>query len=247
MNEGNAFSEVLDDYHYGKISEEQLFKIIGQNPNYQEEYKRYLVEKDLAKLVATDHVNQWSEKALASYKKQRVIKTIFIGIGVLLGIYIVSQFFESNLTSPTSKTNQSLYANHYKKPDWSANRTSVEYEEDWTQIIKYYQDNQYDQVIAQYNANPIDSITNAPPQLLLIIGLSFAQEDQMDQAISILDLISKDSPIWIDATWYKALINIQLNRDKEAKLLLNKVIDYPGQYKENECRSILETLEAKSK
>ncbi|MBW1295304.1 tetratricopeptide repeat protein [Aquimarina litoralis] len=152
---------------------------------------------------------------------------ILIGVGTLLWN-----------TLNTSDDLMDLYTAYYEVyPVEDVTRGSAATELDL--VMKNYEQGNYEKVVAILSQDTSFSLTE---QMRLYLGNSYLNLGREQDALKQFEQIRLDSKYSENANWYSALTYLKLKEVKKASVLLRKIIDFDGIYREK-AQELLTKLE----
>lgn len=179
-----------------------------------------LLFKEKLHKISTEIKQESSEESTTSYSlfwKIAASIVIVFGVGTLLWN-----------TLNTSDDFSDLYAAYYELyPVEDVIRGSTQVEKDV--IMKSYAEGDYQKVVAILSDNASFPITE---QFRLYLGNSYLNLEKEQEALQQFQQISDDSKYSENANWYQALTYLKLKDAEKSSVLLEKIVDFDGVYKE---------------
>ncbi|EZH74784.1 hypothetical protein ATO12_08570 [Aquimarina atlantica] len=161
------------------------------------------------------------EKNNTKQKLYRYLRVVAIAIIVLgLGGILWNTYIAQNKL-------QDLYITYYSQYQISGNYRS-EVEDTWKVVIQHYTKKEYTKAILTFEAK---NLTSIPDEIKLCLGNGYLYIEKEEEARRMFANIDPESGFYEDALWYLALTHIKMKKDKEAIVVLEKIIKYNGKYK----------------
>lgn len=158
---------------------------------------------------------------------------------VLVGLFFI-------LSRPKTASTTELYAQYMEPAVISSFRNSSETaDRKWQQAIQVYQQEKYDEVIQTVPELLEDSaFTNAKiSEARLMIGASYMELDQPDQALEYLNSIVEGSIAYPQAQWYKALAYLKSDNVEATRSQLSAIIEGPYPGRRDDAVALLQQLQ----
>ena len=131
-------------------------------------------------------------------------------------------------------TTQSASGNKMSTQEISSIRseTNINVDTIMANAMQYYSQNKYPQAIALFDL-VIDQVEDQN-DALLYRGISYLEENELKKAVKDFNiLIKSNNPEYLEvAKWYKSLALVKQKKNKEARQLLQEVVNMNGVYKE---------------
>ncbi|GAA4276092.1 hypothetical protein GCM10022259_08160 [Aquimarina mytili] len=244
MESTQKIFEQIEDYLAGKLEGNELEsfkKLLEIDPELREEVR---LHKELGRALKDKKALDFRKKLIKledkiDKKKESPIQKPFIShywkiaasIAIIIGLFTFFWQIDQK---------EDLYATYYiPYPVENAKRGEVTHEEFKT-IAQKYKEEEYSDIIPDLE----QLITHRPydEQLKLFLGNCYLNTGKTNKAIEQFLNINPQNRYYEDGLWYTILAHLKLEQNKEAILLLKKLIAYDGVHQENAIM-LLEDLE----
>lgn len=127
----------------------------------------------------------------------------------------------SNQQTTTVSTSD-LFADNYKPPTFEMARTTLAMPELVTKAATAYNQKDFEGTI-NYLSTYLES--NDDPKLALVLGASYLELDQWQNAIDIFESVREASNLLDDATWMLSMTYLKMNNEQLAKQSLQQLLN----------------------
>lgn len=226
----------------------QLFHYLGSNTQSSEsitehlyggdEYRQYFQsaegKKDYAQILNAGKVFQ--KYSLGIWQPRN---RLFIAVAASLFLVLVSILLWIPMSNKDSKDLYQAY-----RADWeNLPSLTMRSEEDffYSEIESNFRKRAYDQVVESLTIINPDSLT---PDMLLYLGISYLELDQMEMAMKSFNLIRDRDYLDHDkAYWYRALAFLKQGDLRLCREELSVIINNPGYFNHTKAIELLKELE----
>jgi tetratricopeptide (TPR) repeat protein len=176
------------------------------------------------------------ERADTPIRKIRIFQRLAVAASLLL---VLSVGLWLLLRAPA---HERLFTAYYERPAATMFRDGQTSESE--EALNAYQDDRFAEAIEQLEE--LDQSGTTTPEDLLVLGISYLEVDNYQEARSTLQRL-EDNPNWLDAaTWYLALIYLRQNQSEEAIPMFRALADGTiptGPARQRKAGELLEQLE----
>ncbi|MCF8283262.1 MAG: tetratricopeptide repeat protein [Bacteroidales bacterium] len=243
MSRNENINDIIDDYHAGEIPGMDFQKQLKTDAELQQEFELY--QKDMAVIRASAKVQLKEHAALALSNNGRNQNAVFpvkwiILIGAIIVLLVAGFFFYHKYGQP--KTSPELYAAHFELLPPSNDRSNSNPTDIWQAAMADYANQDFNKAIEILKPVIHQPDFKYAESGKLYLGLSYMMVNENQNAIDIFGEISAESSFVPDAEWYMALAFLKMNKIPEAKAALQKIVEQPKHFKQEEAGKILSAM-----
>jgi len=214
----NSNSEIREEFSIQK----NLFSIIGDSD--EEIQQRLQIKKKIQNIGKRYH-----RKRITIFRQRLAIAaSIIILIGIGYNIF-------------NNKT-QSLYDDYVNWNELPSLTHRAENTNNLAQAEIYFLNKEYNNAIIEFENYIREQGNN--PQVFAYLGAAYTEITDYENAIKAFDNLEKGNSLDSNkAFWYKAIVYLKMDDEKNSIKMLNLIVQKPNHFKYNEAKELLERLQ----
>lgn len=243
MDEHKIIQDYIDEYHAGKISEEDFQNRLASDPTLHVAFAQYQQELTIIRAGAKEQLKKKATLALNKLEqKKRSIFSIkrILPLAASLAFLIAAVFLLKNSNQNLSPAD--LFDTHFTLPNPAGERNVNTQSFAWNDAMIAYTNQDFEQTIDLLS--PLVNQKDFPfvDRGHLYLGLSLLMQDKYQDAIHHFDAINPESSFVPDAQWFRALTYLKMGKLEQTKNALQIIVNQARHYKHKEAIEILNNI-----
>lgn len=243
--------ERIERFLAGNMSKEESALFEAEREQHvllEKEVRLHIEARKAIRAGGRERLNQQFEQAYEAWKVEEakplpqrlwqhpVFWTSAAAVAAILFVFLISNISWVN-------QEQDLFVQYYESPSSDAARDLVETgaQNALQEAILLYQAGEYEKAIFQFDGLQADSNFTYTSMTLYYQGASYMELEQYDLALNKFQAVSH--PLYLEqGRWYSVLAYLKLEKEAEAKELLQIIIQQKKHVKQQEAQEILLSL-----